>query len=65
VGNQSKSFAIEFERTLKGSARYEELCRVIAAEKATDTVLYLTPNSQILYVLASEIRNVGKRIGSR
>ncbi len=22
-GNQSKSFAIEFERTLKGSARYE------------------------------------------
>jgi hypothetical protein len=63
VGNQTKSFAIEFERTLKGSARYEELCRVLAAEKATDTVLYLTPNAQILYVLASEIRNVGKRIG--
>jgi Replication-relaxation len=63
VGNQTKSVAIEFERTLKGSARYEELCRVLAAEKAIDTVLYLTPNAQILYVLASEFRNVSKRIG--
>jgi hypothetical protein len=63
VGNQTKSCAIEFERTLKGSARYEDLCRVLAAERTTDTVLYLTPNAHILYVLASEIRNVGKRIG--
>jgi hypothetical protein len=63
VGNRTKSFAIEFERTLKGSARYEQLCQVLAAEKAMDTVLYLTPDAQILYVLASEIRNVSKRIG--
>jgi hypothetical protein len=63
VGGQTQSFAIEFERTLKGSARYENLRRVLAAEKTADTVLYLTPSTEILYVLASEIRNVGKRIG--
>jgi hypothetical protein len=63
VGNRTERFAIEFERTLKGSTRYGDLCRVLAAEKVTDTVLYLTPDAQILYVLASEIRNVDKRIG--
>ena len=63
LGGQTKTFAIEFERTLKANARYEELCRVLTAETTADTVLYLTPDTHILYVLASEMCNVGKRIG--
>ncbi len=61
--DRTKTLAIEFERTLKGAARYEELREVFNAEQSTDTVLYLTPNPEILYVLAVEMRNVGKRIG--
>jgi hypothetical protein len=63
VDGKTKSFGIEFERTLKGAGRYEELRKVFSSEQSTDTVLYLTPNSEILYVLAVEMRNAGKRIG--
>ncbi len=63
VGEKTRSFGIEFERTLKGAGRYEQLRGIFAAERATDRVLYLTPNSEILYVLALEMRDVGKRIG--
>jgi hypothetical protein len=63
VGDVTKSFGIEFERTLKGAGRYEELRRVFNAERSVDTILYLTPNSEILYLLAVELRDVRKRIG--
>jgi hypothetical protein len=63
VGDVTKTFGIEFERSLKGAGRYEELRRVFNAEKSVDTVLYLTPNSEILYLLAVELRDVRKRIG--
>jgi hypothetical protein len=63
VGDVTRSFGIEFERTLKGAGRYEELRRVFNAERSVDTILYLTPNSEILYLLAVELRDVRKRIG--
>jgi hypothetical protein len=63
VGEKTKSFGIEFERTLKGAGRYEELRRIFNTEQSADRVLYLTPNSEILYILAVEMRDVGKRIG--
>jgi hypothetical protein len=63
VGDTTKTFGIEFERTLKGAGRYDELRRVFNAERSVDTVLYLTPNSEILYLLAVELRDVRKRIG--
>jgi len=63
VGNVTRTFGIEFERSLKGAARYDELRRVFNAERSVDTVLYLTPNSEILYLLAVELRDVRKRIG--
>jgi hypothetical protein len=63
VGSGVSRFGIEFERTLKGAARYDELRRVFSAERIVDTVLYLTPNADILYVLAMELRDVRKRIG--
>ena len=63
VGNVTKTLGIEFERTLKGAGRYEDLRRVINAERSVDTILYLAPNSEILYLLAVELRDVRKRIG--
>ncbi len=63
VDGSTKCVAIEFERTLKGSGRYEELRSIFSADQGADCVLYLTPNSEILYILALEMRNVGKRIG--
>ena len=63
VDGNTKRVAIEFERTLKGSGRYEELRRIFSADQTVDRVLYLTPNPEILYILAVEMRDVGKRIG--
>jgi hypothetical protein len=62
-GNRVRSFAIEFERTAKGSARYGELRKVLGAENGVHTILYLTPDPSILYLLAVELRRVNKRIG--
>lgn len=63
VDGNIKRVAIEFERTLKGSGRYEELRRIFSADQTADRVLYLTPNPEILYILALEMRDVGKQIG--
>ena len=63
VDAETKCVAIEFERTLKGSGRYEELRSIFKADRTADRVLYLTPNAEILYILALEMRDVGKRIG--
>lgn len=63
VDGSTKRFAIEFERTLKGSGRYEELRGIFSTDQTADKVLYLTPNSEILYILAIEMRDVGKQIG--
>jgi hypothetical protein len=62
-GNRVGSFAIEFERTAKGSARYADLRKVLSADNSVDTILYLTPDPSILYLLAAELRAVDKRIG--
>lgn len=63
VDSETRRFAIELERTLKGSSRYEALRRVFDSEGTVDTILYLAPNADILYVLAMELREVRKRIG--
>lgn len=63
VEDRTERFAIEFERTLKGTSRYDELRRVFNAERSVQTILYLTPNADILFVLAMELREVHKRIG--
>jgi len=62
-GDRIKSFAIEFERTAKGTARYGDVRKVLDAANGVDTVLYLTPDPSILYLLAVELRSVNKRIG--
>ena len=63
VAGESRQFAIEYERTAKGSARYEEIREVLSRDKTVDTILYLTSDHDILYLLAVELRGVAKRIG--
>jgi hypothetical protein len=62
-GDHIRSFAFEFERTAKGTARYGDLRKVLGAANGVDTILYLTPDPSILYLLAIELRSVNKRIG--
>ena len=62
-GDRIKSFAIEFERTAKGTARYADVRKVLDVANGVDTILYLTPDPSILYLLAVELRPVNKRIG--
>jgi len=63
IDGRTTRLAIEFERTLKAAARYEELRRILSADRVTDHVLYLSPSAEILYVLAVEMRGIAKRMG--
>jgi len=63
VGDVTKTLGIEFERTLKGVGRYEELRRVFNAERSVDTDFISCTELEILYLLAVELRDVRKRIG--
>lgn len=63
VGGETRSFALELERTLKASRSYKALCRVFEADPAADRILYLAPGPDILAVLALELRGTGRRMG--
>jgi hypothetical protein len=63
VGGTSRSFAIEYERSAKSSTRYRAIREALDKDTAVDTVLYLTANDDILYLLATEMRSSSKRIG--
>lgn len=63
VDGEPQTFAIEYERTAKGSLRYEEIRRMLDVDQTVDVVLYLTSDRNILYLLAEEMRGRKKRIG--
>ena len=63
VGDQVQTFAIEYERTAKAAARYEEIRSTLRRDRTIDVVLYLTPDRNILYLLALEMSGVAKRVG--
>ncbi len=63
IHGQTRRLGIEFERTLKGAGRYVDVRRALSADSTVDRLLYLTPNTEILYVLAVELRDVGKQVG--
>lgn len=54
---------IEYERTAKAAARYAAICGTLDRDQTADMVLYLSPNEDILYMLAMELRATRKRIG--
>jgi hypothetical protein len=63
VDGTNRSFAIEYERSAKAAARYRAIRETLDNDNAVDTVLYLTANDDILYLLAVEMRSATKRIG--
>jgi hypothetical protein len=63
IAGSCKRFAIEYERTPKATARYRAIREAIDKDENTDTVLYLTPNDDLLYLLATEMRSCRKLVG--
>jgi len=59
----SRQLAIEYERTIKSSARYGEIREVLNADKMANAILYLTSSHDVSHVLAIELRGVKKTIG--
>lgn len=63
AGAKTAVFAVEYERTVKSSDRYREIRRTLCADSSAKTVLYLTPDRYLLYHLATEMKDIPKRIG--
>lgn len=59
----TRRVGIEFERSAKAASRYAAICATLDKDQTTDMILYLTPNDDILYLLAMELRPTRKRIG--
>lgn len=58
-----RRLAVEYERTIKSSARYGEVREVLNADKMANAILYLTSNHDVSHVIATELRGVKKIIG--
>lgn len=58
-----RSVGIEYERSAKSMSRYQAACAALDKGDVTDAVLYITPNDDILYLLAMELRATRKRLG--
>jgi hypothetical protein len=63
IGGGTRSIGIEYERSAKSASRYHAICEALDKDETTDTVLYLSANDDILYLLAMELRATRKRIG--
>lgn len=59
----TRRIGIEYERSAKAASRYAAICAALDKDQTTDLVLYLTPNDDILYLLAMELRATRKHIG--
>jgi hypothetical protein len=63
IDGQSHCCGIEYERTPKSPARYRAIREVLDRDETVETVLYLTANDDVMYLLALEMRGARKRIG--
>lgn len=63
IGGSIRTVGIEYERSPKAVARYRTIREVLERDRTTDAILYLTPNEDLLYLLAMEFRATRKRIG--
>ena len=63
VDGATRRIGIEYERSAKAASRYAAICAALDKDQTTDMVLYLTPNDDILYLLAMELRATRKHIG--
>ena len=63
VNGNSHCCGIEYERSPKSPSRYRAIREVLDRDQTVDTVLYLTADDDIMYLLALEMRGARKRIG--
>lgn len=63
INGEMRRIGIEYERSAKAASRYASICETLDKDQTTDMVLYLTPNDDILYLLAMELRATRKRVG--
>ena len=50
------TFAVEYERTLKTSARYQEIAKGIRDEDQVSAIMYLTPTPDLVFTLSAEFK---------
>jgi len=62
LGNQLYDFALEYERTLKSSKRYERILEALEAENQVDCILYLTADPVLLRTLIPRLIPITKNI---
>lgn len=62
LGNQLYDFALEYERTLKSSKRYERILEALEAENQVDCILYLTADPVLLRTLIPRLTPITKNI---
>ncbi len=56
IGNETKRFAIEYERTPKNQRDYRMIQDALQAETQVNCILYLTPNGEMLVRLMHQFR---------
>ena len=61
-GGRRVRFAVEFERTVKSSARYREISKLILNDSSINLVLYFAANEEVMSVLAHEFGPLGERV---
>ena len=62
VDGKKATFALEYERTAKSSARYKEIRQAIESDHRVDLVLYLTPSQELMYLLTRELAGMRKQL---
>jgi len=60
---QLHTVGIEYERTVKASARYAEIRETLTRDRSVNTILYLASSFDVLHVLAIELRGIPRHIG--
>lgn len=55
-------FALEYERTLKGSRKYGDIRRALETQDQTGCVLYLAAGIEIVVHLADELSGIPRRL---
>lgn len=63
VDDEPQTVGIEYERTAKGSIRYDEIRRMLDRDRSVEAVLYVTSDRYVLHLLAQELRGTKKRLG--
>ncbi len=62
VGNEMREFALEYERSLKNSRQYEKISATLDGEQRVACVLYLTPNTDVLFGLLRQLTPAIQRV---